>query len=486
MDASGHIVKVFENNWQDSFVFDSLSGRALSYSDFFSAILNCKEMLEKQRFKKGDIIVLLLPNSLELMLLYFAALLMGIIVVPLDINTGDKSINDILSQIRYDGLIHRGYRRAFSEAIDIHSIRKGFFNGRSIREKDLSVFEHIEYDNPFTITFTSGTTGIPKGVMHSFNNFFKASLAFGEKFSFNEGNIFYHNLPMTYMAGILNLIFMPFLSESKLVIGKRFDVSSVLEFWETPVKYSVNTFFLIPSIVSLLLKFDRDSTGVDYADRTDITSCVGIAPLNKTVQHDFEKKYNTSLYESYGLSEMLFVSTNSPVRYGTGVGEILDGVSVDLLDDEILIDSPWKFLSYWNLSADRYFIDEKFISGDLGRFDGNNLVITGRKKDLIIKGGVNISPRKIEDFINDFSIFDECAVTGTEDIVLGEKVTCFHTPCNSDLLFAGIKKLNRSILETLGANYRIDEFFELPEIPKNANGKTDKLEIMELYNIQKR
>ena len=109
-----------------------------------------------------------------------------------------------------------------------------------------------------------------------------------------------------------------------------------------------------------------------------------------------------------------------------------------------------------------------------------------RKKDLIIKGGINISPKKIEDLISAFSIFEDCAVAGTEDIVFGEKVTCFYTRCDSALLSGAAKKLNRYIIETLGSDYRIDEFFEVPEIPKNANGKTDKLGIMELYKSLKR
>jgi long-chain acyl-CoA synthetase len=107
-------------------------------------------------------------------------------------------------------------------------------------------------------------------------------------------------------------------------------------------------------------------------------------------------------------------------------------------------------------------------------------MISGRKKDLIIKGGINISPKKLEDFITDKKIFQECVVLGFPDKVLGEKTVCFILSIeNNDNVK---KKLNKKIIDELGKDYHIDEFMELVEIPKTVNGKINKPQIRELYH----
>ena len=481
INPADHIINIFENNWEEYFVFDSTGDRKITYRDFFSITLNGRDVLKELEIK-NNIVVLLLPNSLELMFLYFTALIMGITVVPIDPNKGIQDVDEVLSQIEYDKLIHNNYKKVYPEAVDINSISNRFFNGRDVKKEELAFFKEIDFDALFMITFTSGTTALPKGVMHSFNNFYKASLTFAKALGFSKENIFYHNLPMTYMAGILNLIFVPFLAESKIVIGERFSISNIFGFWETPSEYSVNAFFLTPAIVSMLLKFDRGNAGIDYIQKDNPIFCVATAHLNKKNQELFEKKYNTKLYESYGLSETLFVSANSPdTKNRTGAGVLLEGVEVEFLEDnEIILDVPWMFLGYKNIESEDYFTKGKYLSGDIGKIDDEVLVITGRKKDLIIRGGINISPRKIEDFISVYDTFKENVILGMEDKYLGEKIVCFFIP-NLNFNDGKKKKLNRSIIQRLGQDYQIDEFFQIDEVPKNINGKIDKFRLKEIY-----
>jgi long-chain acyl-CoA synthetase len=485
-----HIVNIFRNNFETDFIFDSLEQRALSYRDFFIYILNGKDILGEIDKDKSGKIAIIVKNSLELLILYFAALIKGIAIIPIDTFKGDLDITEILSEAQCNIIICDNRKRLNNIISDVNiisldSIRNDLYLERKSSDKELGVFHSIDFDKPYTITFTSGTTGKPKGVMHSFSNFFMSALSFRKCFNFNNENIFYHNLPMTYMAGILNLIFLPFLSESKIVIGERFDASIAFSFWETPVKYRVNTFFFVPFIISFLLKFDRGTMGVEYAKKTSITACVGTAPLNKQVQYDFENKYGVKLYESYGLSETLFVTTNSPLSCGLrrGVGGSLDGVKLDFYDDgEILIDVPWRFLGYYNVETSQYLDKGKFISGDIGELDNDNmLTIIGRKKDLIIKGGVNISPQKLVDVILKLKLFEECTVIGIEDPTLGEKTVCCYTLGDKAFSLEMKKALNRHILEHLGRDYLIDEFLQMTELPKNINGKIDKSKIKQIY-----
>ena len=481
-DNAGRLIqKIFKEKWDERFLFDGLHSKELSYKEFFILVVNYKEKLVKAGLKKQDIVFILLQNSMELIILYFASLLMNLRVVPIDPERGVSDINEILSQLDYKAVIVNELNFDFLQN-KIHINEFINIQPEDIEKKDLILFDDVDFDSTYLIVFTSGSTGVPKGVMHSFNNLIQSAVSFNDKFAFTSQNIFYHNLPMTYMAGILNLLILPFISGSKIVLGKRFNVSNISEFWNIPIQYSANTFWFIPTIIELLLKLDRDSVGSQYAKTRKITGCVGTAPLIPTSKIEFEQKYSISLYESYGLSETLFVTTNSPNSEKSGtVGKAIVGSEIKFIeDDEIMIKVPWMFLGYHNMKTDQLLKNGWFSSGDIGIISNDGFyTITGRKKDLIIRGGINISPKKIEDYIKTRHS-TEVAVLGFPDKFIDEKIICFFLPSSE----FDQKLINKEILHELGRNYHIDEFVEIPEIPKNLNGKVDKPKIREVYGLK--
>jgi|CXWL01.1.fsa_nt_gi long-chain acyl-CoA synthetase len=478
---------IFKNNWEEKFLFDGINNKSFSYEEFFTLTLQYKEKLQETGLQKNDQICLLIPNSVNLIALYFASLMMQIVVIPIDPTKNKNEINEILSYVKCRSVICNVSNHEFiPNSIDLSNFNN-LIQKNDIDINKLDIFIKLDYDSLFLITFTSGTTGIPKGVMHSFNNLVLSASAFNKKFNFNKKNIFYHNLPMSYMAGILNLIVLPFISESKIVLGERFNISNMLTFWDIPIKYNVNTFWFIPTILALLLKLDRGTKGVNYTNNIEVIGCVGTAPLNHITKTTIEKKYNISLYESYGLSETLFVTTNFPRNNNEyGVGQLLDGAELTFCsDDEILINVPWMFLGYANQAKNQFFKNGKYTSGDIGEITQNGfLTITGRKKDLIIKGGINISPKKIENFINEYNVFNENVILGIEDPYLGEKTICFFVPKEYPYDENMNKTLNLQIITQLGKDYGIDQFVEIEQIPKNSNGKVDNSKIREMYKMK--
>ncbi len=471
------IKDIFEEKWKENFIFDGINQRSIKYSEFFSEISSLQNELIKKNIHSGDIICTVLDNSVEFIKILFASLLSNITLVPIDPEKGKDEIEEIINYVKPKTVIFNKLEyNFFQNKIQIEEINKKIIQ----ESKDnLSIINNIDLEKDFLITFTSGSSGIPKGVVHSFKNLIMSALSFNKKFNFNSKNIFLHNLPMSYMAGILNLIFLPFICQSQIVVDHRFSVKTAMNFWKIPIEYEVNTFWFTPTIIGLLLKFDRGNDGKEYSEKKEILGCVGTSALNPTIKKEFENKYKINLYESYGLSEVLFVSTNSPNLDNENVGEILNDVEINFKNNEILIKVPWMYKRYQNLD-DKYIINGYFISGDLGNISKNNiLTITGRKKDLIIKGGINISPKKLEDFIINEKKFRECVVMGFPDKVLGEKTTCFIL--KNDNTNELKKEINKKIIEKLGKNYHIDEFIQLNEIPKNVNGKIDKPQIREMY-----
>lgn len=472
------IIEVFEEKWEENFIFDSNNDRKIKYSEFLSETVSIKRELNKREIKSGNILCTVLNNSSDFIKIYFAALISNFTIVPIDPEKGKEEINEIIDYVKPKAIIvdKTGYD-FFQDTIQFKDI-----SSETLCEKKdcLSMLSDIDTERDFLITFTSGSTGKPKGVVHSIKNLILSAISFNEKFNFNSKNVFLHNFPMSYMAGILNSIFLPFICKSKIVVDQRFSMKSAMNFWEIPMKYSVNTFWFTPTIIGLLLKFDRGDEGKKFAKKNKVIGCVGTAALNHTIKKEFENRYKIDLFESYGLSEVLFVSTNSPGLNNENVGKLLEDVKLNFKDKEILIKVPWMFKKYQNLEKEDYLVNDHFISGDLGQISENNiLTITGRKKDLIIKGGINISPKKLEDFIINEKFFKESVVLGFPDKVLGEKTVCFIlTSGNQNNLK---KKLNKKIVEKLGKDFHIDEFIELNEIPKTVNGKIDKPQIRELY-----
>jgi len=470
------IKDIFYQKWDENFIFDSINQKTIKYSEFFSEVISYQKELKNKNINSGDTICTLLDNSIEFVKMYFVALLSNITIIPIDPEKGRREIKEIIDDVKPKLIIYNNIDYEFlGEKIQVNEMNKEIVQQS---KNDLTTINNIDIEKDFLITYTSGSTGEPKGVVHSIKNLILSALSFNEKFKFDSENIFLHNLPMSYMAGILNLIFLPFICQSKIVIDQRFSLKNAMNFWEIPEKYAINTFWFTPTIIGLLMQFDRNSKGIKLAQEKLIIGCVGTSALNSTVKKEFEDKYKILLYESYGLSETLFVSTNSPNFKNQGVGKLLTNVELDFEDKEIKIKVPWMFKRYQNSQKNDSLIQEYFLSGDLGEISKENiLTITGRKKDLIIKGGINISPKKIEDFIIDKKIMKECVVLGFPDKVLGEKIVCFILVNDNDLK----KRLNKKIIEELGKNYHIDEFLEMAEIPKNTNGKIDKPQIRELY-----
>lgn len=473
---------IVSNKWNDEFIVDAAYERFITYEKFFEDVLNTINQLKKLSGKDENYYIAIYSNGYNFLTLLMAILLENKTIIPIDPEKSVNEINEIISTL--DG----GMVVCEEEYYQLIETDKEKFvlnynlseNSEPLKDKILELIQKIHFENESLITFTSGSTGKPKGVKHSFGNLVRSGLAFKEVFNFNKTHRFYHHLPMSYMAGILNSFILPLFSSSQLIIGERFNFKNCSRFWENPIKYQANVFWFTPTILAMLLKLDRNTEAKKYTSSSNILGLVGTAPLSSKIRDNFEEKYNIPLYESYGLSEFLFISTNSPNNTkDSTVGRLLDGVDITLKsDNEILVKTNWSFMGYY--ADDTEENNEIYYpTGDIGIIDKDKfLKITDRKKDIIIRGGINISPQKIENCVESFMGNGEFIVVGIPDELIGEKTVCFY---DTEISSNGKIELKKLLIHELGRNYIIDEYCKVESIPKNINGKVDKNKLKELY-----
>ena len=450
----------------DAFVYDKKSEKWLSYNEVWMTAVSLARI---PAIRDHSSIIAITENGIHLFSLYFACMISNTTIIPLDPHKAEKELDDIIGENPDTPVLKD------DDALWENNDLLNEPNAESLSE----LISQIDLEKVYMITYTSGSTGHAKGVIHSLRNLFLAAAAFGEATGLNGDYTMCHVMPMTYMAGILNTIIMPFYRGCKIVLLPRFDVISAVSFWKNVEKYDITAFWLSPTMLNVLMTIDRKAKIKEYLDNRKTLFFIGTAPLFENVRNNFEGRYGVKLLQSYGLSETLFISTERPETENDSksVGSVLDDVVLTFLKDgEIGIRVPWMFYGYSNENTDDYFWENNYMSGDLGEVKNNRLYITGRKKDLIVKGGMNISPSQIEKCIAQTGLVKECAVSGVV-IKDEENIVCWYVRGNG----AGNpeKEINRGIEEKLGRHCRIDYFFEVDEIPKNLNGKTDKKKLAE-------
>ncbi|HEY9759829.1 MAG TPA: class I adenylate-forming enzyme family protein [Oculatellaceae cyanobacterium] len=509
------IPQVFEQNANRVFLIDSVSDRSFTYSESYACITDLALTMQNVGIKRGDRVAIVLLNSPEFVFLYFACLFLGAVAVPINPALHKRELLFLLKSSKPSAIVYSAFTEGLlSEALEKEDLVSKLCLGSATGNTQFKNAHHWSLDsqqarsqdnwfpadgpNPtdlFSITFTSGTTALPKGVTHTVSSIFKAARAFNEELGIHADSRFYHVFPMSYMAGFLNTLICPFTAGASVVIGPAFDAKLALTFWQAPIRYSVNTLWLVPTMLSSL-SVDRLATGRSYCRDKIETICVGTAPLAERTKLDFEAKYSISVYESYGLSELLFVASNSrrTTNEPGSVGKLLAGVEIKVLADDgaelpagqtgdIWIKTPFAFAGYFDyetLRPDPFHPDSWFESGDIGYIDEQlRLHITGRKKDLIIRGGINVSPRAIEEIMLKHEAVHEVAVVGLPHHFHGEEVAAAirpKQPCEWRSLENDLRKLCQANL----AQVEIPtQFFCVEELPKNTTGKVQKAQLRE-------
>lgn len=484
---------VFENlNRNPSKTFISTyDNKNITYQDLLSNVTATQNYLISKGVSGGDRILIQCQKCPEFIYLYLACSSLNAIFVPLNPaytnNELDYFIKDTTPTLFIcdDGQFKiPGYANKKLQIISMHEIKSHL---ATVNDNPTIPQNSFNTDDTAVIIYTSGTTGKPKGAMLSHRNLITNGQALCNIWEINKDDTLLHMLPLYHVHGLffgLNTILM---SCAKIILTPKFDLTWVHQF------IKASTILMgVPTFYTRILN-DKKFRSDNFSHMRLLIS--GSAPMLEATHHEFFEKTGKEIVERYGMSETGIISSN-PIHGTKKVGsvgtslpnqsfKILDNAKKELPANEIghiYVSGDNVTKGYWNkpeLSNDIFTTDGYFHTGDLGYIDDEGyLSITGRAKDLIITGGLNVYPIEVEAVINEVDEVKESAVIAVPHDDFGECVIAVIT-CTSDNI--DIEKIKKHTSSKL-ANYKQPKSFKIvDEIPRNVMGKVQKASLREQF-----
>lgn len=437
----------------------------------------------------GDRVALFMTNSYPWVLSYFAVINLGAILVPINARLSGEELGYILGDCQARLLLSSEQQASILASSTARCPTLLLDTADSMLSSTHDDFKPpaIQPQDACTLLYTSGTTGRPKGVLFNHFNILTVATTTAVEMGVNHNSRLLHMMPLTHSAPVHVFLLGGTLVGACHVVLSEFRPDLLLDWVE---RERTTHFFGAP--VAFLLTAAQPDIG--QRDLSSMQAWIyGGAPLSSEQIGKVSQAFGSNqFYCVYGLTEAGPSGTLlDPREHSEKAGSIgkrgalhteirlVDEQLKDITDDrvgEILIRSEAMMQGYWNnpqATADCLTEDGWLHSGDLARRDAEGyLWVVGRKKDLIISGGVNIYPREIEALLEQHPAIVEVAVIGVPHEQWGETVKACVVLRQPLTDLAGEL---RYYLESRLADYKIPRLYQLCEaLPRNANGKVMK------------
>jgi len=382
---------------------------------------------------------LLLPAGAGFVASFYGALSAGKTVVPLNYLLGDREIAHCVADSGIDTVVTApplaGRVAGTSlKVVDLTQIMQGpagIAAGGPVPSPSA--------DDVAVLMYTSGTSGLPKGVLLSFGNLQSDVDAAIAHVQFESRHKFLGIIPLFHAFGMTAMMLAPIQLGSSIVYLGRFSPVGTLKAIR---EHGISLMGGMPSMFGAMLRL-KEASADDF--KTIYALICGAEPLPSALREAFHARFGIELLEAYGMTETsLAIAANTPQKHKPGsVGTAIPGIEISIVDEagnpvpagqegEIWVRGPMVMKGYNNLpeeTAAALTANGYFKTGDLGRIDSEAfLFITGRKKDLIIVAGEKAAPREIEETLMAHPAVAEAAVVGRKDATRGEVVVAFVIP----------------------------------------------------------
>lgn len=457
----------------------SSSKEQVTYADLLERIVKAAAFLQAKGLQKGDCIALSAQTELDFIYFYFAAHLLDVVNVVVDANANSKKLAYILDITKPKLAFGFETEKCVSLKYSQVEYRKQL---EPVDVKSMSA------DDTADIVFTTGTTGLPKGVMLSHFNIFSSADNINGFIGNTEQEVEVLGLPLCHSFGLGRLRCTLIKGATMVLVGS---FANLKLFFGAMEEFHATGFGMVPAVWAYIRKFSgtrisRFAGQVKYIE-------IGSAPMPLDSKKELCKLFpNTRICMHYGLTEAsrsAFMEFHENMDRLNTIGKPVSAkVDIQIFDvngkilpdgeqGEICVKGNMVTKSYFrpeeNVNA---FFGDYFRTGDIGYRDTDgNFYLSGRKKELINVGGKKVSPQEVEDAICSLGV-EDCICIGMDDPngILGEVPKVYIVKNGTNMPFEEIRRNLASLLE----DYKIPVAFEwIDEIPKTASGKKQRLSL---------
>lgn len=465
--------------------------------------------LKDRGVKKGDVVSAMVLNSPETYYAMFGAQKIGAIAGSVNymlkgpelayvLDDSRPKVVFVSSEFMADfarGVEQAAHRPAVVEVVTgaAHNVDIGqLFLSDILDQYPLDeALVHQNGADPFMLLYSSGTTGRPKGILLSNAGQLGVCRAIARSGMVTGDDVMMIILPLFHTNPLCVWSYPMTYCGQTICIRKGF---SPADFWPAITENRVTIVMGVPAMYNYVF-YSVDPETVDRKNLRLKWAFSGAAPLSVELIHGFEKKFDTTIVEGYGLTEVTGLSTFNPplgTKKPGSVGPAIPEQQIRIVDEshrelpagktgEICTKGVMNMIGYLNRpeATKEAIVDGWLHTGDVGYMDADGYcTIVDRKKDLINRGGENIYPREIEMVIEAHPEVLTVAVIGVPDQALGERVKAYIEPARPGQLSPEAVK---TYLEDKIAGYKIPEFIEITDtIPRNPTGKILKQELRKI------
>ncbi len=459
----------------------------LSYRAFDHEARRLAHRLISAGIAPGDRVALHMLNGIDLAISYFGCFYAGAIAVPINTRFKAPEIEYVLGHS--GASLYLGQSELVSEVAGIpsgqHRVRTFVFDVRQFAAETEApmnrLLPHVAADEAAIIVYTSGTTARPKGVTHTHRTSLTAARACGLESSDVSAVV----TPMAHMAGFVVLLACVD-AGATAVMSARFEADRLLD---DIASHRCTSLFAMPVMYQALC-------AAQLAQRREVSSlhrCLaGGDSVSPTLKTTFAQAFGCLLYEIYASTELGIIAANwsEAERLRGSCGSALPDVAVALADathdargatGECIVRSACMMIGYWeDPDATATAVkDGWFYTGDLLRQDPEgHLWFEGRRKEIIVRGGSNVSPQEVEAALYQHPGVHEAGVVGALDATWGERVVAFVSRSPGERVEA--EELIAFVGERLAAYKTPDQIVFLEVLPKSPVGKIQRRALREM------
>lgn len=475
---------------------------AVSYRELVSMIYSLTNGLRTMGIAKGDKVGIMLPNSLEYILSVQAISRCGAVSSP--INVSNKP-SEVIYQLKTIGAKMFIVGNRFAKHLEEIKREVPSLEAIVVAEKQSDVPSlhgiirqnpaveppevEIGVDDPAMIPFSSGTTGLPKGVVLTHGNLVANYIQCIYGYSIRQTDVIPLFLPMYHIYGSM-ITGATLAAGGTLVLMERFNLQSFLKL---SVQYRATIWFALPPVVNQISQCEDIERHQLSSVRYTLS---GAAPLAQQIKVRFQEKTGINVVEGYGMTEAASFVSSPSVDYpqwqkDRSVGLPIPDTEVEIVDTEqgvtklpfgqvgeIRVRGPQVMKEYWNNAdaTNEALRDGWYYTGDLGYLDEDGfLFIVDRKKEMIKYNGFAIAPVELETVLFTHPKVKDCAVCGKPDDAAGEIPIAFVVAHEQSSQLA--EDIMAYVSERVSGYKRLKEVRFIDQIPRSGSGKILRREL---------